>query len=162
LSSNDTQQKPQALLVLGCPEVALQTSLAIYTLNLLTKNGANVLIAGNNAALELVRTADPEGYYIKKTIDLDAAIASLAQKRINTDICYVFIHNDAGISYLATVNALIDTEAVGIIYGRESQALAMECDDLNLKYIWAKTVHNPRPLRLKIEKQVEHWAASNK
>jgi len=150
------------LLVLGCPEVSLQTSLAIYTLDLLTVNGANVLIAGNNAALELVKTADPAGYYITDTIDLDAAIASLAQKKMNADICYVFIHNDAGISYLATVNALTDTKAVGIIYGREAQVLALQCDDLNLKHIWAKAVHNPGPLRSKIVKEVEHWAASNK
>ena len=150
----------KALLVMGCPEVAVQTSLVLYTSHLLSKIGCQVLIAGNNSALELTRMADPDGHYIKSTADLDATIGDLAQKIFEPDICYVFIHNDAGISYLATVNALISGEAVGVIFGREPQKLVAQCEEADLKCIWAKAVHNPIPLKSKIITEVDRWSAS--
>lgn len=156
---NDERKK--ALLMLGCPEVPVQTSLAIYTLDLLVKSGTRVTIAGNNAALGLVRTADPGGHYIKDTADLDATIGGLAEKRVDADICYVFIHNDAGVSYLATAAALISGEAVGIIFGNDAQTLAQQCDDAGLENIWARAVHNPKPIISKVNMEVERWAASN-
>ncbi len=150
----------KALLVMGCPEVAVQTSLVIYTSHLLSNIGCQVLIAGNNSALELTRMADPEGHYIKSTADLDATIGDLAQKVFEPDICYVFIHNDAGISYLATVNALISGEAVGVIFGHEPQKLVTQCEEADLTCIWAKAVHNPRPLKSKLKREVDRWSAS--
>lgn len=149
----------KALLVMGCPEVAVQTSLVIYTSHLLSNIGCQVLIAGNNSALELTRMADPEEHYIKNTADLDVIIGDLAQKVFEPDICYVFIHNDAGISYLATVNALISGEAVGVIFGREPQKLVAQCEEADLKCIWAKAVHNPSPLKSKIKREVDRWSA---
>ena len=162
MNSTNSQHEPQALLLLGCPEIAMQTSLALFTLDLLVTDGVSTLIAGNNAALELVRTADPRGYYVKDMMNLDTAIADLAEKRIDPDICYVFIHNDAGISYLATANALIRTQATGIIFGPGAKTLAQQCTDLQLTNIWARAVHNPRPLKVKITKEIEHWAASKR
>jgi len=129
---------------LGCPEVAMQTSLALFTLDLLVTDGINTLIAGNNAALGLVRTADPKGYYVKDMLDLDTAIADLAEKRMDPDICYVFIHNDAGISYLATINALISRQAMGIIFGPEAKTLAQQCTDLQLNNCLLYTSPSPR------------------
>jgi hypothetical protein len=149
----------RALLLLGCPEVPVQTSLAIYTSNLLTNSGAQVVIAGNNAVLELIRTADPTSYYVKDMVDVDTIIGSLAQKTEDFDICYVFIHNDAGVSYLATVNALISGQTVGIIFGNNAHAMAQQCADAGLKNIWAKAVHNPKPLKPKIAMEVKRWAA---
>ena len=151
----------KALLLLGCPEVPVQTSLAIYISYLLVKSGASVTIAGNNAALGLVRTADPAGYYIKDTADLDATIGALSEKRVEADICYVLIHNDAGVSYLATAAALINGEAVGIIFGNDVVTLAQQCDDAGLEYIRARAVHNPKPIISKVNMEVERWAASN-
>jgi len=149
----------KALLVMGCPEVAVQTSLVLYTSHLLSNIGCQVLIAGNNSALELTRMADPDGHYIKNTADLDVTIGDLAQKVFEPDICYVFIHNDAGVSYLATVNALISGEAVGVIFGREPQKLVAQCEEADLKCIWAKAVHNPSPLKSKIKTEVDRWSA---
>ncbi|MCL7476227.1 MAG: DUF1890 family protein [Methanosarcinales archaeon] len=159
---NTTLVAPKAMLLLGCPEVPVQTSLAIYLTDLLNKSGAQVVIAGNNAALELVRTADPAEQYIRDTADLDATIGALASKEMDADICYVFIHNDAGVSYLATASVLVSGECVGIIFGKNAQALGLECDDLGLANIWAKAVHNPRPLKAKIHSEVERWAVSTK
>lgn len=154
------KEHKKALLLLGCPEVPVQTSMAIYTSDLLVKSGAVVTIAGNNAALGLVMTADPSGHYIKDTADLDATIGALAEKRVDADICYVFVHNDAGLSYLATAAALVSGEAVGIIFGNDARTLAQQCDDIGLKYIWARAVHNPKPIISKINMEVERWAAS--
>lgn len=156
---NDKRKK--ALLMLGCPEVPVQTSLAIYILDLLVKSGAMVTIAGNNAALGLVRTADPARHYIKDTADLDATIGGLAEKKVDADICYVFIHNDTGVSYLATAAALISGEAVGIIFGNDAMAMAQQCDDAGLENIWAGAVHNPKPILSKVNREVERWAALN-
>ena len=156
---NDKRKK--ALLLLGCPEVPVQTSLAIYISDLLEKSGVRVTIAGNNAALGLVLTADPAGYYINDTADLDATIGGLSEKRVDADICYVLIHNDAGVSYLATAAALISGEAVGIIFGNDAQTLAQQCDDAGLENIWARAVHNPKPIISKVNMEVERWAASN-
>lgn len=154
------EERKKALLMLGCPEVPVQTSLAIYTLDLLVKSGAMVTIAGNNAALGLVLSADPAGHYIKDTADLDATIGALAEKRVDADICYVFIHNDAGVSYLATAAALISGKAVGIIFGNDARTLAQQCYDAGLEHIWARAVHNPKPIISKVNMEVERWAAS--
>lgn len=152
----------QALFLLGCPELPVQTSLAIYLADLITNLGGHVVIAGNKASLNLIRTADPKGHYVRDTADLDAVIGDLAQKTMDADICYVFIHNDAGISYLATASALISGEATGMIFGPEAQSLAHQCSDLDLKHIWAKAVHNPGPMISKIKDEVERWAASTR
>lgn len=154
------EERKKALLMLGCPEVPVQTSLAIYTLDLLVKSGAMVTIAGNNAALGLVLSADPAGHYIKDTADLDTTIGALAEKRVDADICYVFIHNDAGVSYLATAAALISGKAVGIIFGNDARTLAQQCYDAGLEHIWARAVHNPKPIISKVNMEVERWAAS--
>jgi hypothetical protein len=72
----------------------------------------------------------------------------------------VFIHNDAGVSYLATVNALISGEAVGVIFGHDPQVLVVQCEEAGLKNIWARAVHNPTPLKSKIKSEVDRWSAS--
>ncbi|NIA02915.1 MAG: DUF1890 domain-containing protein [Nitrospirae bacterium] len=154
------QPNPKALLVMGCPEIAVQTSLVLYTSHLLSNIGYQVLIAGNNSTLALIRMADPEGHYIKSTADLDATIGDLAQKVFEPSICYVFIHNDAGVTYLATINALISGEAVGVIFGREPKKFVTQCEEADLKCIWAKAVHNPIPLRSKLNREVNRWSAS--
>ena len=152
----------RALLLLGCPEIAVQTSLALYTTYLLSQCGVSVVIAGNNAALEHITTADPAGHYTDKLVDLDTTIGNLAQKTEDFDICYVFVHNDAGVSYLATAGSLISGEAVGIIFGPKAQLVAHQCEEEGLKNIWARVVHNPRPLKSKITKEVKRWDASTK
>lgn len=154
------QSKPRALLIMGCPEVPIQTSLVLFTSHLLVNIGCNVLIAGTQAALNLIKMADPEGHYVKETADLDTTIGDLAQKILDPDICYVFIHNDAGVSYLATASVLISGITVGIIFGHDPQVLVRQCSEANLTYIWARAVHNPVPLESKIKTEVDRWSAS--
>lgn len=160
MKNREIQTEHKALLLMGCPEVAVQTSLVLYTSHLLMNIGCHVVIAGNYSALELTRMADPQEHYVKEFADIDTTIGDLAQKVFEPEICYVFIHNDAGVSYLATVNALISGEAVGVIFGREPEELVAQCSETGLKCIWAKAVHNPKPLKSKIKREVDRWFAS--
>ena len=57
----------KALLVMGCPEVPVQISIVIYLAHKLKKEGWDVTVAGTNAPIKLLKTADPEGYYVQKT-----------------------------------------------------------------------------------------------
>ncbi|MCK4812188.1 MAG: DUF1890 family protein, partial [Methanosarcinales archaeon] len=87
-----------ALLLLGCPELPVQTGIALYLANKLAKKDVDVTIAGTPSAINLIKVSDPERNYAKKMIDLDRCIENIAEKRMDFDSCFVFIHNDAGIS----------------------------------------------------------------
>jgi threonyl-tRNA synthetase len=69
-----------------------------------------------------------------------------------------FAHNDAGISYAATVRYVSASPLYLIIFGREAETLAplaeFECEK-----IVERAVHNPAQLKKKID-QVFGWAAS--
>ena len=69
------ENAPTALILLGCPQVPVQTSLAIYLCHALKAHGILPTIAGTTSARKLVDVADPEGHYIGPFIDLDACIA---------------------------------------------------------------------------------------
>ena len=73
--------KKAALLLLGCPELPVQMSLALYFMGKLKNGGINVVVAGKDAALNLLKVLSPEGYYvdIEKIINIDKCIESLAK-----------------------------------------------------------------------------------
>ncbi len=146
----------KALLLMGCPELPVQTAAALYIANKLNIEGFDVTAAGNNAATSLLLNSDPEKHYIKKVIDLDRCIGALAEKRMDFDLCFVFIHSDTGISYLATVKSLSKAKTVAVIFGKDIEPLIEACGDSFI--IAAKAVHNPAPLRAKID-GVKSWAA---
>lgn len=50
-----------ALLVMGCPEVPVQTSVALYLSNKLNKAGHDVVVAGTDAALKLLKVSSKKG-----------------------------------------------------------------------------------------------------
>ena len=145
-----------ALLMMGCPELPVQTAAALYIANKLNREGFEVIAAGNNAAISLLLNSDPERHYIKKVMDLDRCIANLAEKKMDFDLCFVFIHSDSGISYLATVKSLSKAKTVAIIFGKDFEQLIEASGDSII--IAAKAVHNPSPLRAKID-GVKSWAA---
>lgn len=155
----------KALVLLGCPELPVQTGIALYLASRLKDAGIEVFIAGTDAALHLLSVSDPQGYYVaaERMINLDKCIASLAEKKFECDLCAVFVHNDAGTSYLATVQSISTAKLLAIFFGTDADALAgqieFECDKLV-----AKAVHNPMPLKKQIDvmiKEVEKWAVSN-
>ena len=157
--------KKDALILLGCPELPVQTSIALYLANRLKNAGLDVFIAGTDAALELLKVSDPEGHYVdvEKMIKLDRCIESLAEKRRDFDLCSVFVHNDAGIAYLATVHGISNARVFAIIFGSDADSISEQIE-FNCEKLVAKAVHNPLPLKRKIDatmKEVKRWAVSN-
>jgi hypothetical protein len=148
-----TNGKGKALLVMGCPEVPVQTSIVLYLSNKLQKSGVHVTVAGTDAALKLMKVSDPEGHYIKDTVDLDQCIADLAEKRYDFDLCFVFMHSDAGMTYGATMSAISKAKIYAVIFGKNADALA-ETVEYPAEKIVAKATHNPTPLKNKIDKVI--------
>lgn len=146
-SDSDRQQ---VLLVMGCPEVPVQNALATFLGNVFQKEGSSVTLAGNPSVIQLLRVADPDGYYLKNYANLDKIIAELAEKKRSADITIGFAHNDAGISYIATLRHLLpETRLVAIIFGRNAEELAATIN-FPCEKVVEKAVHNPVQLVRKI------------
>jgi len=146
-----------ALLVLGCPQVPVQTSIALYLINRLKKAGITPVVAGNKAANTLLVVADQDRHYLGEVIDLDRAIGLITDKKREFDLCFVFIHNDAGVSYAATLGAISQAKLYGLVYGEHFEEQAKKID-FSCTVIAAKAVHNPLPLKKALD-EVAPWAA---
>jgi hypothetical protein len=156
---NNEQITPQktALLVLGCPQVPVQTSIALYLMNRLKKAGISPVVAGNKAANTLLVIADPDRHYLGEVMDLDRAVAQISDKKRDFDTCYVFIHNDAGVSYAATMGAISRAKLYTVVYGEHYEE-QMKKIEFPCTTIAAKAVHNPLPLK-KVIDEVKPWDA---
>ena len=152
------QGKKTAYLLLGCPEVPVQMGIALYLASRLGKDGVSVVLAGNPSVIQLIRVSDPDQHYVKRVMNLDRAMADLIEGRAHPDMTVAFAHNDAGISYAATIRHVSASPLYLIIFGRDAETLAglaeFECEK-----IVEKAVHNPAQLKKKIDK-VFGWAAS--
>ncbi len=140
-----------ALLVMGCPEVPVQMSIAQYLSNKLGKAGYDVTIAGTDAALKLLKVSDPDEHYIKKTIDIDRCIADIVEKKIDFDCCFAFMHSDAGVTYAATMSAISSAKMYALVFGKNAESLGKTIE-FPAEKIVAKAVHNPVPLKNKIDR----------
>ena len=139
------------LLVMGCPEVPVQMSIALYLSNKLTKDGYDVVVAGTDAALKLLKVSDPDEHYVQKTVDVDQAIAEIVEKKIDFDYCFTFMHSDAGMTYAATISAISAAKMYALVFGKNAESLA-ETIEFPAEKIVAKAVHNPIPLKSKIDR----------
>ncbi len=146
-----------ALIMLGCPQVPVQTSAAIYLAYRLKRSGVRAVIAGTPSARKLVQLADPEGHYIGSVEDLDKCIAGMAEGKKTYHSSFVFIHNDAGVSYAATTAAISGGQVYPVIFGSEAEALAAAIEFPCTKIV-APATHNPMPLKRKID-EVMGWDA---
>ncbi|HOT94374.1 MAG TPA: DUF1890 domain-containing protein [Methanoregulaceae archaeon] len=147
--TTETGGPPTALLLLGCPQVPVQTSVAIHLCDQLRERGIAPVIAGTGAARRLIEIADPKRHYIGEVIDLDLCIDQIAEHQRDFDHAYVFIHNDAGVSYAGTISAISKARLVGIVYGEHAdetaEAITFPCD-----VVAAKATHNPMPLVVRL------------
>lgn len=151
-----TPQK--ALIVLGCPEAPAQQALAFHVARNLGKRGTGVLVAGNPSVISLLEVSDPEKHYVTDTMVLETCIAEVVAKKRDCDLCVVFAHSDAGISYAATMRHLLpSTRLVVIVFGKDPGPLAALID-FPCEKIVEKAVHNPVQLSRKIN-EVFGWAA---
>jgi hypothetical protein len=144
----------KVLLMMGCPEIPIQTSIALYLSHKLTKLGFDVTVAGTDAATRLLKVSDSDGYYAKKLVDLDKTLGDIIEKRTDFDICFAFMHSDAGMTYAATMSAISQAKLYSIIFGRHAEELA-ESIEFDTEKLVAKGVHNPLRLKNKVDKVVE-------
>lgn len=143
-----------AVHVLGCPEVPVQTSIALYAMHLLRKKGVRNIVAGTKAARTLLDIADMERHYLDEIVDIDEYIGMLAEGRIDFTYSFVYIHNDAGISYAATVSTLTKGRTYAIVFGAHALERAAEID-FPCTVIAARATHNPLPLKMKLDRALE-------
>ena len=143
----------KALLVMGCPEVPVQMSIAIYLAQRLRKSGYDVTVAGTDAAVKLLKVADFDSYYVQKTVDLDQLIPEIVEKKIDFDLCFAFMHSDAGMTYGATFSAISKAKLYAVVFGKNAEELAKTIDYPAEKIV-AKATHNPTPLKNKIDKVI--------
>ena len=141
------------LLMMGCPEVPVQMSIVLYLSNKLKKSGIDVTVAGTDAALKLLKVSDIDGCYVDKTMDIDRCIADIVEKKIDFDCCFAFMHSDAGLTYAATMSAISHAKLYAVIFGNHAESLS-DTLDFPAEKIMAKAVHNPIPLKNKIDKVI--------
>jgi hypothetical protein len=153
------QGEKSALLLLGCPEVPVQMGIALYLAGRLEKSGIRATVAGNPSVIQLARVSDPDQHYVKRVMNLEKAMADLIEGRVHPEIIVAFAHNDAGISYAATVRYVSPSSRLYlIIFGREAEELA-GLAEIDCEKIVERAVHNPGQLKKKID-GVFGWAAS--
>jgi hypothetical protein len=157
VTGEPTTSQKTALLVLGCPQVPVQTSIALYLINRLKKAGITPVVAGNKAANTLLVVADTDRHYIGEIMDLDRAVALISDKKRDFDLCFVFIHNDAGVSYAATMGAISKAKLYSLVYGEHYED-QVKIIDFPCTNIAAKAVHNPLPLKKALD-EVKPWDA---
>ena len=153
-----------ALLLLGCPESPVQTGIALYLASRLGKEGIDVTVAGTRSALNLIKVSDPDGHYVDGTrgmVDLDLCIANLAEKKIDFDLSFGFIHNDAGVSYLATMRSISNAKLFAIVFGGDADALASSMD-FDCEKLVSATAHNPIPMKKKIDRVMRDMAMADR
>jgi hypothetical protein len=157
----NTIEKPgpaTALIVLGCPEVPVQQALALHIAYHLRKRGTLVHATGNPAVLNLLKVSDPEKRYLPEMHVLEKCIGELVEKKRDCDLCVVFAHSDAGITYAATMRHLLPaSRLVVIIFGKDPEPLSASAD-FPCEKIVEKAVHNPVPLKRKVN-EVFGWGA---
>jgi hypothetical protein len=141
----------RVLLMMGCPEVPIQTSIVLYLMNRLNREGFDTTAAGNDAAIKLLKVADPEDHYLKRTMDIDQCIEDIIERRNDFDICFAFMHNDAGVTYAATMASISTARLYAVIFGKNAEALS-ETIEFPCEKIVAKAVHNPIPLKSMIDR----------
>lgn len=147
-----------ALMVLGCPEVPVQQALALHLSFQLRSHGYTVHATGNPAVLNLLKVSDPEKRYLPEMSILEKCIEEIVEKKRDCDLCIVFAHSDAGISYAATMRHLLPaSRLVVIIFGKDPETLAATAD-FPCEKIVEKAVHNPMKLK-KMINEVFGWAA---
>ena len=89
---------------------------------------------------------------------LEHCIEEIVEKKRKSDLCIVFAHSDAGISYAATMRHLLPaSRLIVIIFGKDPETLAASADFACEKII-ERAVHNPMQLKRKIN-GVFGWAA---
>jgi threonyl-tRNA synthetase len=161
MTAGQLRERPvsgRALVVLGCPEVPVQQALSLHAFFHLKNQGFTVHATGNPAVLNLIRVSDPERRYLPEVSVLETCIGEIVEKKRVFEICLVFAHSDAGISYAATMRHILpDAYLVLVLFGKDPMPLE-RLVDFPCEMIVEKAVHNPVQLARKIN-GVFGWVA---
>jgi len=139
-----------ALVLLGCPQVPVQTGSALYLISKLRKLGVTPVVAGNRAARTNIEVSDPDRHYVGEVIDIDRCIAELAEKKRDFRYCFAFVHNDAGITYAATIHSLCSAAMIVIVFGERYTEIS-GLIGFPAEKIAIDAVHNPMPIKAKLD-----------
>jgi len=63
------------------------------------------------------------------------------------------MHSDAGLTYAATMSAISSAKLYAVIFGKNAESLS-DSVDFPAEKIVAKAVHNPVPLKSKIDRVI--------
>ncbi len=152
--------KPRtALILLGCPQVPVQTSIALWLCAALNKQEIGCLVGGTPAARSLLEVADPDHHYLTDVGDLDTIIEEIADGKRDVDAVFVLIHNEAGVAYAATMAEISAGTTYALIFGDAAEERAQEMEGLGCRLIPAKGSHNPLPLKRKVQEVLKSWDA---
>lgn len=130
---------------MGCPQVPVQTPAVIYISHRLRGMGIVPVLAGTPSADMLIRYSDPARHYIGEVRNLDSEIAGIAEGEAEYGLCFVFVHNDSGVVYTATLHEMLDCEIIPVVFGENFGEIS-ERLDFTARRIVSKAVHNPKPL----------------
>lgn len=149
----------EVLLLLGCPQIPVQSPLALYIADLINDLGNTPVVAANPSAKQLIAASDPKKHYVKEYRDVDRTIADLADGKVSYPLIISLIHNDAGLTYTATAAALAPHAVmITILFGEHAYEIEGEITFPTEKIV-APVTHNTRPLLTKIDEVLE-WAVS--
>lgn len=147
----------EVLLLLGCPQIPVQSPIVLYVADLLQDLGKIPVVAANPSAKQLVLASDPKKHYVKQYRDVDRTITDLADGTVNYSLIVSFVHNDAGLTYTATAAALAPKSLfVTVLFGEHAYDLAGEIA-FPTETVVAPVTHNTRPLLAKIDEVIQ-WA----
>ncbi|MDR3101738.1 MAG: DUF1890 domain-containing protein [Methanocalculaceae archaeon] len=147
----------EVLLLLGCPQIPVQSPIVLYVANLLNDLGKVPVVAANPSAKQLIAVSDPKKHYVKEFQDVDRTIADLADGKVGYPMIVSFIHNDAGLTYTTTAAALAPQAVlITVLFGEHAYDIAEEIGFPTEKIV-APVTHNTRPLLTKIDEMIK-WA----
>ncbi|NYT06428.1 MAG: DUF1890 domain-containing protein [Methanomicrobiales archaeon] len=158
---NEKSLRGTALVMLGCPQVPIQTSAALYLVHGLRKAGIPVTIAGTPSARALLEVADPERVYLDEVVDLDACIGFIAEGERDFSMSFVFVHNDAGVAYVASLAAMSKGRVHAVVFGGSTEEIVAQLQQVPCEIITARGSHNPLPMKKKLD-GVLQWVVSNR
>jgi hypothetical protein len=148
----------EVLLLLGCPQIPVQSSIVLYVASLLKDLGKVPVVAANPSAKQLILASDPKKHYVEEYRDVDRTIADLADGKVCYPLIISFVHNDAGLTYTATAaNLSSKSILVVVLFGEHAYDIAEEIE-FPAEKIVASVTHNTRPLISKIDEVIE-WVA---
>ncbi|MDD4332425.1 MAG: DUF1890 family protein, partial [Methanosarcinaceae archaeon] len=86
--------------------------------------------------------------------NLDKTLERVIEKKTDFDLCFAFMHNDAGMTYAATMSAISRAKMYSVIFGRNADTLA-ETIEFDCEKLVSKVVHNPSQLKNMLDKLVK-------